>query len=198
MEKIQPVPTSASLVVAYHRREGALDQGGRRRIPAAPGRQRIGMDLAGLRHQPQGNVGQTPATERQALLEPAVLGVEACSCPQRQGRVDCPIDEGSRLLGFRVVANMAKGPSSALAHRDRVGDALGRDGDDVGGKRIAVARRFQQAGHGRKHEDLVVQIAAQRADQGIGAVALRPQRLVVDLEQQRSAASTSAPSRRRR
>ena len=96
------VAVVATAVVADHRRKGALDQGDGVRVPAAPGRQRVGMDLAGLRHQTHGNAGQTPAGQRQALLETAVLGVEAGSRPQRKSRIDRPIDEGSRRW-FEVV-----------------------------------------------------------------------------------------------
>ena len=85
-----------AVVIAYHRAIGALDQGERVRMPPPPGCQRVGVDLPGLRHQPQGNVGQTSTGQCQALFETAVLGVEARGCPQRKGRINRPIDEGSR------------------------------------------------------------------------------------------------------
>ena len=103
-----------AVVVADHRRKGTLDQGDGVGMPAAPGRQRVGMDLAGLRHQPQGNVGQTPAGQRQALLEPAVLGVEAGGRPQRQSRIDRPIDKGGRCW-FEFVPTWREGLRPPIA-----------------------------------------------------------------------------------
>jgi hypothetical protein len=92
-------PTVPFAVIAHHGGEGLLDQHGRAGIPAPPCRQGIGVDLARLGQQADGNVRQSVGPKRQPLLEPPMLEIEAYRRPQRKCRVGGPTEKsGGRRL----------------------------------------------------------------------------------------------------
>jgi hypothetical protein len=62
-------------------------------VPAASRGKAIGVYLACLDHQPHGSIRDALALERQALLEPPVLDVEALAGPQRKRRPDGPFTQ---------------------------------------------------------------------------------------------------------
>ena len=144
---VLPVPSAE---VAHHRGIGLLDQIGRARIPASPGRQRIGVDLARLGQQADRNGGQSLG--RRASGAPRTVHARDRSRPLPRGEVlrRSPNREERRPPASVVLPFAEKPLADGLGRRDRVGDPLARYGHDVGGERVTVGRPFEQAGYREK------------------------------------------------